>query len=42
MSSHKLTLRNIGNEAAIVLLLFVDSLLQLRYVLIVSHLFFGG
>ena len=37
MSSHKLTLRNIRRETAIVLLLLVYRLLLLRYVLVVSH-----
>ena len=37
MSSHKLTLRYIHRETAIVLLLLVYRLLLLRYVLIVCH-----
>ena len=37
MSSHKLTLRHIGNKTAIVLLLLINRLLLLRYVLIVGH-----
>ena len=37
MSSHKLTLRHIGDKAAIVLLLLINRLLLLRYVLIVGH-----
>ena len=37
MSSHKLTLRHIGNEATIILLLLINRLLQLRCVLVVCH-----
>ena len=37
MSSHKLTLRNIRRETAIVLLLLVYRLLLLCYVLVVGH-----
>ena len=37
MSSYKLTLRHIGDEATIVLLLLINRLLLLRYVLIVTH-----
>lgn len=37
MSSYKLTLRHIGNKAAIVLLLLINRLLLLCYVLIVGH-----
>ena len=39
MSSYKLTLRHIGNEAAIILLFLINRLLLLRYVLIVGHVF---
>ena len=41
MSSYKLTLRHIGNEATIILLLLINRLLLLGYVLVVGHLFFG-
>ena len=37
MSSYKLTLGHIGDEAAIVLLLLINRLLLLRYVLVVGH-----
>ena len=37
MSSYKLALRHIGNEAAIVLLLLVDSPLLLGDVFVVCH-----
>jgi len=38
MSSHKLTLRHISDEATIVLLLLINRLLLLRYVIIVGHI----
>ena len=37
MSSYKLTLRHISDEAAIVPLLLVNRLLLLRHVLVVGH-----
>ena len=37
MSSYKLTLRHIGDEATIVLLFLINRLLLLRYVLVVGH-----
>ena len=37
MSSHKLTLRHIGDEARVISCLLVNRLLLLRYVLVVGH-----
>ena len=37
MSSYKLTLRHIGDKAAIIHLLLINRLLLLRYVLVVGH-----
>ena len=37
MSSHKLTLRHIGDEARVISRLLVNRLLLLRYVLVVAH-----
>ena len=37
MPSHKLTLRHVGDEATIILLLLINRLLLLRYVFVVGH-----
>ena len=37
MSSHKLTLWHVGDEAQVISCLFINRLLLLRYVLIVGH-----
>ncbi len=37
MSSHKLTLWHIGDEARVISCLLINRLLLLRYVLVVSH-----
>jgi hypothetical protein len=37
MSSHKLALRHIGDEARVISCLLVNRLLLLRYVLVVGH-----
>ena len=38
MSPYKLTLRHIGDKAAILLLFLINRLLLLRYVLVVGHI----
>ena len=37
MSSHKLALGHIGDEARVISCFFIDCLLLLRYVLVVCH-----
>ena len=39
MSSHKLTLRHIGDKARVISCLLINRLLLLRYVLVVGHIF---